>query len=123
MKPLYGFSGKRIEPVGVITLSVSFRNPKNARTEYIIFDVVDMHYPYNTIFGRGLLNTFKATLHSAYLCLKEPAIFGVILVFGSQKDARNIEQGFAQVTKCPSLKRSSKTLSTRFLLNRHQSSE
>jgi hypothetical protein len=27
-KPLYGFSGKRIEPVGAITLHVSFGTPK-----------------------------------------------------------------------------------------------
>jgi hypothetical protein len=53
-----------------------------------------MHYPYNTIFHRGLLNTFKAALHSAYLCLKEPALLGVISIHSSQKDARNIEQGF-----------------------------
>jgi hypothetical protein len=50
MKPLYGFSKKRIEPVGVITLPVSFGTPKNPRTEYITFDVVDMLYPYNSIF-------------------------------------------------------------------------
>jgi hypothetical protein len=54
MKPLYGFGGKRIEPVGIITLLVSFDTPKNPRTKYIIFDVVDMLYPYNAIFGRGL---------------------------------------------------------------------
>jgi hypothetical protein len=53
-KPLYGFGGKRIEPVGIITLLVSFDTPKNPRTKYIIFDVVDMLYPYNAIFGRGL---------------------------------------------------------------------
>jgi hypothetical protein len=93
-KPLYGFDAKMIEPVGVITLPVSFGNPKNARIEYITFDVVDMHYPYNAIFRRGLLNTFKAVLHSAYLCLKVLAPLGVISVFGSQKNARNIEQGF-----------------------------
>jgi hypothetical protein len=29
MKPLYGFSSKRIEPVGVITLLVSFGTTKN----------------------------------------------------------------------------------------------
>jgi hypothetical protein len=82
-KPLYRFGGKRIEPVGTITLPVSFSTPKNPRTEYITFDVVDMAYPYNAIFGTGLLNTFEATLHSAYLCLKVPATFGVITVFGS----------------------------------------
>jgi hypothetical protein len=92
--PLYGFSGKRIKPVGTITLLVSFGTPNNLCTEYITFDVVDMEYPYNTIFGRGLLNTFEAALHSAYLCLKVPATFGVITIFGSQQESRNIEKGF-----------------------------
>jgi hypothetical protein len=69
-KPLYGFGGKRIQHVGYISLPVSFDNLQNARTEYVTFDVVDMHYPYNAIFDRGLLNAFKAALHSAYVCLK-----------------------------------------------------
>jgi hypothetical protein len=94
-KPLYGFGGKRIEPVGEITLPVSFGTPKNPRIEYITFDIVDMLYPYNAIFGRGLLNTFKAAPHSAYLCLKVSATFGVLTVFDSQMEARNIERGFA----------------------------
>jgi hypothetical protein len=54
-----------------------------------------MSYPYNAIFGRGLLNTFEAALHSLYLCLKVQVTQGVISVHGNQKDARNIEQGFA----------------------------
>jgi hypothetical protein len=54
-----------------------------------------MSYPYNTIFRRGFLNTFEAVLHSLYLCLKIPKSQGVISVHGNQKDARNIEQGFA----------------------------
>jgi hypothetical protein len=78
-----------------MTLPVSFGNPQNRRTEYITFDVVDMLYPYNTIFGRGLLNTFKVALHSGYLCLKIPTTFRVISIFGCQRDARNIEKGFA----------------------------
>jgi hypothetical protein len=83
MKPLYGFGGKRIELVKVITLPVSFDILKNPRTEYITFDVVDMLYPYNAILGRGLLNTFEVALYSGYLCLKIPATFEVISVFGS----------------------------------------
>jgi hypothetical protein len=94
-KPLYGFGGKRIKPIRTITLPVSFGTPKNPRTEYITFDVVDMAYPYNAIFRRGLLNTFKAAFNLAYLCLKVPATFGVITVFGSQQETRNIEKGFA----------------------------
>jgi hypothetical protein len=93
-KPLYGFGRKRIKLVGTITLPVSFGTSKNSRIEYITFDVVDMAYPYNTIFRRGLLNTFEAALHSAYLCLKVPATFGVITIFGSQQEAINIEKGF-----------------------------
>jgi 3-hydroxymyristoyl/3-hydroxydecanoyl-(acyl carrier protein) dehydratase len=54
-----------------------------------------MHYPYNAIFGSGLLNSFEAALHSAYLSLKVTALLGVISVHSSQKDARKIEQGFA----------------------------
>jgi hypothetical protein len=72
-----------------------FGTPKNPHTEYITFDVVDMTYPYNAIFRRGLLNTFKAALHSAYLCLKVPVAFGGITVFDSQQEATNIEKGFA----------------------------
>jgi hypothetical protein len=94
IKTLYGFGGKRIEPVGVITPPMSFNTLQNPHTEYITFDVVDMLYPYNAIFGRGLLNTFKAALHSGYLCLKIPATFGVIPIVGNQQDARNIEKGF-----------------------------
>jgi hypothetical protein len=93
-KPLYGFGGKRIEPVAVITLPVLLGTPQNPRTEYITFNVVDMLYPYNAIFKRGLLNTFEAALHLRYLCIKIQATFGVITKFDSQKEARNIERGF-----------------------------
>jgi hypothetical protein len=93
-KSLYGFGGKRIESVRAITLPVSFGTPKNPRTEYITFDVVNITYPYNAIFGRGLLNTFKAILHLTYLCLKIQATFGIITIFNSQQEATNIEKGF-----------------------------
>jgi hypothetical protein len=45
MKPLYDLSGKRIEPVGVIILPISFGTLKNPCTKYVTFDVVDMLYP------------------------------------------------------------------------------
>jgi hypothetical protein len=54
-----------------------------------------MHYLYNAIFGRGLLNIVEVALHSGYLCLKVPTTFRIIFVFDNQKDVRNIEQGFA----------------------------
>jgi hypothetical protein len=99
MNPLYGFGRKRIKLVWVITLPVSFCTPQNPRTKYITFDVVGMLYPYNAIFGRGPLNTFKDTIHLGYLCLKILATFGVISIFISQQDARNIEKGFTSSHK------------------------
>jgi hypothetical protein len=57
--------------------------------------VVDMLYPYNAIFRWGLLSTFETALHLGYLYLKVPATFSTIIVFYSQKEARNIECGFA----------------------------
>jgi hypothetical protein len=53
-----------------------------------------MPNPYKVISRRDLLNTLEAALHSGYLCLKIPTTFGVISVFGSQQDAKNIEKGF-----------------------------
>jgi hypothetical protein len=83
IKPLYGFSRKRIKPVGVITLSVSFSTLENPTTVYVTFDVLDMHYSYNAIFGRRLLNIFEDALHSGYLYLKVPTTFGVTSAFSS----------------------------------------
>jgi hypothetical protein len=91
MKPLYIFGTKRIEPIGVITIPISFGTPQNPCTEYITFDVVEMLHPYNAIFGRWLLTTFTATLHLGYLYLKVTTTFGIITSFGSQKEARNID--------------------------------
>jgi hypothetical protein len=56
---------------------------------------VDMLYPYNAIFRRALLNTFRVTLHSGYLCIMVPTTFDIITVFDSQKEARSIEHDFA----------------------------
>ena len=90
--PLIGFGGKKIEALGKISLPVSFGDQENARTEYVTFDVVDIYYPYNAILGRGFANKFNVAIHMGYLCLKMPALHGIISVFGSQKEARNIEK-------------------------------
>jgi hypothetical protein len=54
--------------------------------------VVDLYYPYNAIFGRGFANKFNIAIHMGYLCMKIPALRGVITVHGSQKEARNKER-------------------------------
>ena len=49
--PLYGFGGKQVKAIGKISLPVTFGGQNNSRIEYITFDVVDMLYNYNAIFG------------------------------------------------------------------------
>jgi hypothetical protein len=59
--------------LGKITMPITFGYVHNTRTEQVVFDIVDMEYPYNAIIGRGTLNAFKAILHLAYLCMKIPS--------------------------------------------------
>ena len=93
--PLIGFGGKRVNALGKITLPVSFGDLSNPRTEPVTFDVVEMNYPYNAIFGRSLMNKFEAIVRQLYLCMKMPASKGVITVRGNQQLARDIERGVA----------------------------
>jgi hypothetical protein len=72
-------------------MPVTFGFVHNTRTEQVVFDIVDMEYPYNAIIGRGTLNAFEAILHPAYLCMKIPSEQGPIDVHGSQEAARKAE--------------------------------
>jgi hypothetical protein len=92
--PLYGFGGKGTFPVGKIELPLSFGVAPNARSEQVTFDIVDMVYPYNAIMGRGSINKFEAAIHGLYLCMKILGPQGMIIVYGNQQTARNIERDF-----------------------------
>jgi hypothetical protein len=85
---LCGFGGRQIVALGKITMPVTFGYVHNRRTEQVVFDIVDMEYPYNAIFGRGMLNAFEAILHLAYLCMQIPSQQGPIVVHGSQEASR-----------------------------------
>jgi hypothetical protein len=89
--PLCGFGGRQIVALGKITMSLTFGYVHNTRTEQVVFEIVDMEYPYNAIIGRGTLNTFEAILHPAYLCMKIPSDQGSIAVHGSQEATRRAE--------------------------------
>ena len=84
--------------LGKITMSVTFSYVHNTRTEQVVFDIIDMEYPYNAIIGRGTLNAFEAILHSAYLCMKIPSEQGPIVVHGSQEASRRAE-GVGQIQR------------------------
>jgi hypothetical protein len=81
-----------IDTLGKISLAIYFRGQENARTEYVTFNVVDLYYPYNAIIGRGFANKFNIAVHMGYLCMKMLALHGIIIVYSSQKEARNIER-------------------------------
>jgi hypothetical protein len=89
--PLCGFRGRQIVALGKITMSVTFGYVHNTRTEQVVFDIVDMEYPYNAIIGRGTLNAFEAILYPTYLCMKIPSEQGPIAVHRSQEAARKAE--------------------------------
>jgi hypothetical protein len=89
--PLCGFGGRQIVALGKITMLVTFGYIHNTRTEQVVFDIVDIEYPYNAIIGRGTLNAFEAILHPAYLCMKIPTEQGPITLHGSQEAARRAE--------------------------------
>ena len=74
--------------LGKITMPISFGYVHNTRIEQVVFDIIDMDYPYNAIIGRGTLNAFEAILHPPYLCMKIPFDQGPIVVHGSQEAAR-----------------------------------
>jgi hypothetical protein len=89
--PLCGFRGRQIAALGKITMPVTFGFIHKTRTEHVVFDIVDMEYPYNAIIGRGILNVFEAILHPAYTCMKIPSEQGPVVVHGSQEAARKAE--------------------------------
>jgi hypothetical protein len=89
--PLCGFGGRQIVALGKITMLVTFCYVYNTRTEQVVFDIVDMEYPYNAIIGRGTLNAFEAILHPVYLCMKIPSEQGPIAFHGSQEATRRAE--------------------------------
>jgi hypothetical protein len=56
---LCGFGGKQVVALGKITIPITFGYMHNTRTEQVVFDIVDMDYPYNAIIRRGTLNAFE----------------------------------------------------------------
>jgi hypothetical protein len=71
--PLCGFGGRQIVALGKMTMSVTFGYVHNTRSEQVVFDIVDMGYPYNAIIGRVMLNAFEDILHPTYLCMTIPS--------------------------------------------------
>lgn len=94
--PLCGFGGKHVLALGKLTMPVTFYYVNNTRIEKVVFDIVDMKFPYIANIGKRELNAFESVLHSAYLCMKIPSIQGVISVHRSQEAARSVEGTYVE---------------------------
>jgi hypothetical protein len=62
--------GKQYVPLGWVTLSITFGDTSNDRTEMLMFEVVDFSKPYHIILGRPCYVKFMAIPSYAYLKLK-----------------------------------------------------
>lgn len=89
--PLFGFEDQHVKAIRKLTLLVTFNDQHNCRTKHITFDVVNMYYSYNAIFGRGVTNYFNTVIHPDYLCMKLPTTKDIVAVFGDQDSATAAE--------------------------------
>ena len=124
---LFGFCGKKIDALGKKAIPVSFAKGEKVRTETITFDIVNIYYPYTTIFGRGVLNKFKMVIKQSYLCMKMSSPFGIITVHGDQASSRRIEgkpiPGFSLINEVAKKLPSEETISEKAIGPRAEAAE
>ena len=87
-KLIVRFWRKKIDVLGKKEISVSFAEGEKVRIETTTFDIVNMDYPYTTIFGRGVLSRFEIVIKQSYLCMRMPSPFGIISVHEDQAASR-----------------------------------
>ncbi|XP_057550604.1 uncharacterized protein LOC130828660 [Amaranthus tricolor] len=69
-KPLIGFGGSQVIPLGTIILPVRVGERYESRTMPIRFTVVDLTFPYNAVMGLPLINKIKAAIFPHQLLLE-----------------------------------------------------
>ena len=79
-----GFGGRRVFPLGVITLTVRVGDYPRQITREVTFLVVDCSFAYNAILGRPTLNSWKAVTLTYHLMIKFPTDYGVGKLRGNQ---------------------------------------
>ena len=82
--PLVSFTGDRIVPRGIVTLTVIAGTYPTQVTKEIDFLIVDCPLTYNIILRRPTLNRLRATTSTYYLKVKFPTVHGVGEIRGDQ---------------------------------------
>ena len=90
--PLVSFTGDRIVPRGIVTLTVIAGTYPAQVTKEIDFLIVDCPLTYNIILGRPALNRLRAATSTYYLNVKFPTTHGVGEIRGDQVLARKCYQ-------------------------------
>ena len=90
--PLVSFSGDRIYPKGIVTLSITAGTHLVQVTVQVDFVIVDCPSSYNVILGRPTLNRLKAVTSTYCLKMKFPTPNGVGQICGDQLLARECYQ-------------------------------
>jgi hypothetical protein len=80
--PFLGVGLVSVMPHGSISLSATFRMPENYHMESVLFDIVEVNLPFNSILGRPAMYQFMAVAHYGYLVLKMPVPNGIIKIRG-----------------------------------------
>ena len=86
--PLVGFSGKKVRPVGAISLLVTAGFKLVQATIMIDFIVVNKPSAYHAIIGILALNALRAVVSTPYLAMKFLTKSGIWVVRGSQEMAQ-----------------------------------
>ena len=79
-----GFGGKRVFPLGAVTLSVTVGNYPRQIIKDVTFLVVDCLSAYNAILRRPTLNSWKAVTSTYHLMIKFPTDYEVRELRGNQ---------------------------------------
>ena len=82
--PLISFSGDRVYPKGIVTLTVTVGTYSMQLTRQLDFLLVDCPSSYNVIIGRPTLNKWKVATSTSCLKVKFPIDNGVNEVRGDQ---------------------------------------
>ncbi|XP_012836530.1 PREDICTED: uncharacterized protein LOC105957147 [Erythranthe guttata] len=87
---LYGFNGGSVRPLGQVKLTVSLGTAPLVKIKTVNFMVVDApESSYNMIFGRPMINTFRAIPSTYHMKLKFPVGSEVGEVIGDQTSSRS----------------------------------
>jgi len=110
-RPLIVFSGEKVYPLGTIKLEVFLGTWPTSRIEKVHFFVKDknVQFAYNVIMVRVGLKKFEVVPSTVHQCLKFPTNFGVGVIKGDQKVARECYYSSAGQEDLEELKKNTNT--------------